>query len=74
MFLKNVPGAGPEVAQVAYRMLLSPDEGFQKLAKIDLEGVRTVLQLRSKYGEPSKSLTELSKYYDPGFYEAAMQR
>lgn len=74
IFTKNLPGAEPETAQAAYRIFLSPAEGFQKKAKIDLEGVRTVLQLRSKYGEPKKTLTDPAKYYDPSFYEAAMRR
>jgi ABC-type nitrate/sulfonate/bicarbonate transport system substrate-binding protein len=74
IFAQHVPGAEPDVAQAAYRILLGPEEGFQKKAKIDLEGVRTVLQLRSKYGAPQKTLTDPGKYYDPSFHEAAMRR
>jgi len=74
IFVKNLPGAEPRTAQAAYRIFLSPEEGFQKQAKIDVEGVRTVLQLRSKYGVPKKHLSEPMKYYDPTFYEAALQR
>ena len=43
-------------------------------ARMDLEGVQTVLQLRSKYGEPKKALADPAKYYDPSFYDAAMER
>lgn len=74
IFTKNIPGAEPQTAQAAYRIFLSPEEGFQKKAKIDLEGVRTVLQLRSKYGAPRKTLADPAKYYDPSFHEAAMRR
>jgi ABC-type nitrate/sulfonate/bicarbonate transport system substrate-binding protein len=74
LFLKNMANAGPDIAEASYRALLDPAEGFQKKARIDLEGVRTVLALRSKYGEPKKLLTDPAKYYDPSFYEAAMQR
>ena len=73
IFAQNIPGAEPSTAQAAYRIFLSPEEGFQKKARIDLEGVRTVLQLRSKYGRPQKTLTDPSRYYDPSFYEAAVQ-
>ncbi len=73
IFTQNVPGSQPEIAQAAYRILLSPEEGFQKKAKIDIEGVRTVLKLRSKYGMPKKSLTDPAKYYEPSFYDAAMR-
>src|SRR6267142_2431002 len=72
IFLKNLPNATPQSALVAYGILLSPVEGFQKKAKIDLEGVKTVLALRSKYGKPHKVLKDPTPYYDPSFYEAAM--
>ncbi len=39
-----------------------------------MEGVKTVLALRTKYGKPQKSLTDPAKYYDPGYYEEAMRR
>lgn len=74
IFLKNLPNASPQAALVAYGILLSPAEGFQKKAKIDLEGVKTVLALRSKYARPHKTLGDPARYYDPSFYEAAMQR
>jgi len=72
IFLKNLPNATPQGALVAYGILLNPVEGFQKKAKIDLEGVRTVLALRSKYAKPHKTLKDPSAYYDPSFYDAAM--
>ncbi len=74
IFLKNLPNASPQAAQTAYKVLLSPTDGFQKKAKIDMEGVKTVLGLRSKYGQPRKSLSDPSPYYDPSFYDAAMRR
>src|SRR5215467_536973 len=72
IFLKNLPNATPQGALVAYGILLSPAEGFQKKAKIDLDGVKTVLELRTKYAKPHKVLKDPSRYYDPSFYEAAM--
>ena len=74
VFTQNLPGVEPAAAQAAYRLFLSPEEGFQKQARIDLEGVRTVLELRSKYGRPQKTLTDPAKYYDPAFHDAAMRR
>jgi ABC-type nitrate/sulfonate/bicarbonate transport system substrate-binding protein len=72
IFLKNLPNATPQGALVAYGILLSPADGFQKKAKIDLEGVKTVLELRTKYAKPHKVLKDPARYYDPSFYEAAM--
>ncbi len=74
IFLKNLPNANAQAAQTAYKVLLSPTDGFQKKAKIDMDGVKTVLALRSKYGQPRKSLTDPTPYYDPSFYDAAMRR
>jgi ABC-type nitrate/sulfonate/bicarbonate transport system substrate-binding protein len=74
IFLKNLPNANAQAAQTAYKVLLSPTDGFQKKARIDMEGVRTVLALRSKYGQPRKALSDPSPYYDPSFYDAAMRR
>jgi ABC-type nitrate/sulfonate/bicarbonate transport system substrate-binding protein len=74
IFLKNLPNATAQAAQTAYKVLLSPTDGFQKKAKIDMEGVKTVLALRSKYGQPRKVLSDPSPYYDPSFYDAAMRR
>lgn len=74
IFLKYLPQAGAQGAETSYKVLLSPTDGFQRKAQIDLEGVKTVLQLRSKYGKPQKTLTDPLKYYDDGFYRAAMAR
>src|SRR5882672_9473527 len=72
IFLKNLPNATPQAALVAYGILLNPVEGFQRKAKIDMEGVKTVLELRSKYAKPQKTLKDPTIYYDASFYEAAM--
>jgi ABC-type nitrate/sulfonate/bicarbonate transport system substrate-binding protein len=74
IFLKNLPNANAQAAQTAYKVLLSPTDGFQKKARIDMEGVKTVLALRSKYGQPRKALSDPTPYYDPSFYDAAMRR
>ena len=74
IFMKNLPGASAPAALTAYGILLGSTEGFQRKAKIDMEGVKTVLALRSKYGQPRKSLSDPSPYYDASFYDAAMRR
>jgi ABC-type nitrate/sulfonate/bicarbonate transport system substrate-binding protein len=70
---KNIPSMPEQVAMATYGVLLSPVDGFQRKAKLDLEGVRTVLKLRSKYAEPRKTLTDPAKYYDDSFYREAMR-
>ena len=73
IFRKNLPNVSEPGAQAAYGVLLAPRDGFQKKAQIDLDGVRTVLRLRTKYAEPKKTLTDPNRYYDPGFYREAMR-
>jgi len=70
---KNLPNVDEKGAEASYRILLSPAEGFQKKARIDLEGVRTVLRLRSKYAQPQKTLTDPARYYDDSFYREALR-
>jgi ABC-type nitrate/sulfonate/bicarbonate transport system substrate-binding protein len=73
IFRKNLPQMNEQAALTSYAVLLSPTDGFQKKAQIDLQGVRTVLQLRSKYAEPKKTLTDPAKYYDASFYNQAIR-
>jgi ABC-type nitrate/sulfonate/bicarbonate transport system substrate-binding protein len=73
VFRKNLPQATEQAASTAYNVLLSPKEGFQRKAQIDLKGVETVLALRSKYGQPQKTLSDPRRYYDDSFYGAAMR-
>ena len=40
---------------------------------IDVEGVKTVLALRSEYGEPRKALTDPARYYDLSYYAQALK-
>jgi ABC-type nitrate/sulfonate/bicarbonate transport system substrate-binding protein len=62
----------PELAAKTYAVL-APPQGFTPKAKIDMEGVKKVLELRSRYGEPKKSLLDPMKYYDGKYYDAAVK-
>ena len=72
IYRKNLPKASEAAAHKAWDVLLAGPEGFQKKGEIDLAGVRTVLELRSEYGRPQKSLTDPSKYIDESYYRKAM--
>jgi ABC-type nitrate/sulfonate/bicarbonate transport system substrate-binding protein len=67
---RHLPQMSPELADRSYAMLVN-QRGFTPEAKLDIEGVRKVLELRSQYGLPRKELTDPMKYYDPQYYEAA---
>jgi ABC-type nitrate/sulfonate/bicarbonate transport system substrate-binding protein len=68
---KNVRGMTPELAAKTYDVLLAPAGGFAPDGALDVEGIRTVLKLRSKYGRPAKELTDPARYYDLSYYERA---
>jgi ABC-type nitrate/sulfonate/bicarbonate transport system substrate-binding protein len=70
---KNLPQMSPELAAQSYAVLINP-RGFSPKAQIDLDGVKTVLDLRSRYGEPKKPLADPAKYYDPQYYNAALAK
>jgi len=71
---KNIATMSPELAEKTYGVLLAPKNGLLKQARIDMAGVRTVLALRSEYGEPRKKLTDPAKYVDLSYYKRAMAR
>src|SRR5207245_774042 len=60
-------------ARQSYGELLDPKDGFLRHALMNLEGLRTVLALRSRYAEPQKKLADPMRYYDPSYYNAAMR-
>lgn len=74
IFIKHMPGTTSEAAQTAYKILLDPKTGIQRDAAIEVKGMREVLALRSKWGQPKRNLTDPMKYYDASFYDAAMKR
>jgi ABC-type nitrate/sulfonate/bicarbonate transport system substrate-binding protein len=74
IFRKNLPNMSPELAAKSYDILLSPKDGFARRGELDVVGIRTVLALRSQYGEPKKSLADPAKYYDLRYYDEAVRR
>lgn len=69
---KNMPNLTEPMAAQAYAVLLEPDNGLDPRAQLDIEGIQTVLALRSEYAEPRKSLTEAGKYYDLHYHAEAI--
>jgi hypothetical protein len=60
-------------AERAYAVLLDPKQGIYRDLKIDREGVRTVLQLRSKYAQPRKDLSDPGRYVDESYLVSAFK-
>src|SRR5260370_1796233 len=74
VFRKNLPNMSEDLANKSYEIMLHPTKGFTRRAELDVEGVQTVLQLRSEYAEPRKPLGEPAKYYDLQYYNQVRSR
>jgi ABC-type nitrate/sulfonate/bicarbonate transport system substrate-binding protein len=67
----QLPHMTQELAALTYDELLDPQEGFSRDGRIDLAGVRTVLELRSRYARPAQPLGDPAKYCDDAYRRAA---
>ena len=70
---KHLPQMPHALARQSYDLLLDRDEGFFRHGQIDLDGLTTVLELRSRHGEAKTALTDPAEYYDPAYYDLAMR-
>ncbi len=73
LLMAKVPNMDPQLASATYEVLLGETGGFDRQAKLDKEGIKTVLRLRSEYGRPQKMLSDPAKYCDQSYYEAALR-
>ena len=73
IYVKHTPSAPRPAAQKAYETMFAANEGFQRKAKLDLDGCRTVLKLRSEFAKPQKNLTDPMKYIDESYYGKAVR-
>jgi len=73
ILMRNLPEMSPQLAEQTYVELLDPRDGFFRKGAISLDGLRTVLALRSRYAEPKKDLTDPMKYYDPSYSDEALR-
>jgi ABC-type nitrate/sulfonate/bicarbonate transport system substrate-binding protein len=71
ILVEKVPNMTPELAAATCEIFLAKRGGFDQEARVDLEGVKQVLSLRSEYGEPKKKFTDPRKYLDLSFFDAA---
>lgn len=69
--VRHVPGMTQDLAELSYSELLAPEDGFFRECRIDLAGLRCVLELRSRYALPRKDLTDPMAYCDLSYFEQA---
>ena len=69
----KMSGMSRPAAEKAYERLLDPVDGIYRDLRIDRAGLKAVLDLRSKYAQPRKDLSDVERYIDAGFLGAAMK-
>jgi ABC-type nitrate/sulfonate/bicarbonate transport system substrate-binding protein len=71
LLVANIRDMTPALAKRSYDLLLADKGGMTRDISLDVDGIRTVLQLRSKYGTPKKNLDDPMKYVDLAYYQKA---
>jgi ABC-type nitrate/sulfonate/bicarbonate transport system substrate-binding protein len=71
LLVANIRDMTPALAKRSYELLLADKGGLTRDAALDMDGIRSVLQLRSKYGTPKKLLDDPVKYLDLTYYQKA---
>jgi hypothetical protein len=61
----------PEIAEASYAELLDPVRGSFRSGDINREGLNCVLELRSRYGNPTRLLNDPARYCDLSYGEGA---
>jgi ABC-type nitrate/sulfonate/bicarbonate transport system substrate-binding protein len=72
ILVEKVPNMTADLAAATCDILLADTGGFEKKARFDETGMKTVLTLRSEFGRPQKTLADPMKYADLSYYERAI--
>ncbi len=67
---RNVAGLSDEMAAASYTELLDPETGFFTDGRICLDGVRTVLDLRQRYGAAHRTMPDPARYIDMSYIDS----
>jgi ABC-type nitrate/sulfonate/bicarbonate transport system substrate-binding protein len=70
LLLARMPDIKPGVVGAVMASLLSPKSGLTPGGAILPEGMRQVLELRSRYGRPQRQLSGIETYLDLSFYQS----
>ncbi len=73
ILLRNMADIKPGVVGSVMNSLLSPTSGLTPKGEMLIEGIRTVLDLRSRYGKPGTALSDPHKYIDLTYYNEAIK-
>lgn len=71
ILMANDSGLTPALARRTYDLFVDREAGLFRDLALDMEGIRVVLALRSKFGSPPKQLDDPTKYVDLDLYRKA---
>lgn len=71
ILIANDRGMTPALARRTYDAFVNPKTGLYRSLAHDIEGIRTVLALRSKFSAPAQKLTDPMKYVDLDLHRKA---
>lgn len=72
VLLRNMPEIKPPVVGPVMASLLSPRSGLTPNGAVTIAGIRTVLDLRTRYGKAGAALGDPDTYIDLTYYDAAV--
>jgi ABC-type nitrate/sulfonate/bicarbonate transport system substrate-binding protein len=73
LLLANVRAMTPPLAKQSLAVLLHPETGFFRDVRLDRARMDTVLRLRSKFGEPRRTLADPARYVDDSYRLKALR-
>ena len=71
LLVANSRDMTPALARQSYGLLLADKGGITRDGAIDMAGLRTVLELRSRYATPALKLSDPAKYVDTRYLDKA---
>jgi ABC-type nitrate/sulfonate/bicarbonate transport system substrate-binding protein len=71
LLIANDRDMTPALAKKTYDMFVDKKSGLYRDGRIDMEGLKVVLALRAKYGEPKREFKDPLKYVDLELYRKA---
>jgi ABC-type nitrate/sulfonate/bicarbonate transport system substrate-binding protein len=69
---RNVLGMGADLARASHTRMFAGDGGFFRDGRLDGEGARKVLELRTRYAAQGRTLEDPGKYIDMRYWEQAL--
>jgi ABC-type nitrate/sulfonate/bicarbonate transport system substrate-binding protein len=71
ILIAEIPETTPALAEESYALLVANPRGFDAGGKLDLAGVKRVLELRRQYGPQGKPAADVGRFIDDSYFERA---